>query len=147
MDSGWPRWMKAVVDTNVVAYHLLGTPGFAEEAGRFLRRAGELVAPAVWEAQFANVVWMAARAGRLSETEALRKLRLAARLGIRSVASRTLWQGGVVRALRSGVGVYDTLFAELADRENAPLATFDQRLLVAYPLLAKRPGDIRHSRR
>jgi predicted nucleic acid-binding protein len=28
-----------------------------------------------------------------------------------------------------GVAVYDTLFVELAEREQAPLVTFDRRLL------------------
>ena len=43
--------MRAVVDTNVVAYFLLGTEPFVDEARRF------------WEAELANVVWMAIRSG------------------------------------------------------------------------------------
>ena len=66
--------MRAVVDTNVVAYYLLGTPPFAAEARGFWRRAGETLAPALWEAEFANVVWMAVRSHVLTADEGSRRL-------------------------------------------------------------------------
>jgi predicted nucleic acid-binding protein len=37
--------------------------------------------------------------------------------------------------------VYDSLFFELAERENAPLVTYDQRLLKAWPAIACRPSE------
>jgi predicted nucleic acid-binding protein len=40
------------------------------------------------------------------------------------------------------VAVYDTLFIELADRERLTLATFDRKLIQAFPALAKRPREI-----
>ena len=138
--------MKAVIDTNVIAYYLLGTPEFAEEAREFWHGSSELLAPALWEAELANVAWMAVRSGGLTDVEASLKLRFAARLGIHSVAMRTLWQGALIRALESNVAVYDTLFVELADREQVPLVTFDQKLLDAYPAVAKRPRDLLISR-
>jgi predicted nucleic acid-binding protein len=46
------------------------------------------------------------------------------------------------RALESGVAAYDTLFIELADREQRPLATFDKKLLTTYPDIVKRPKDL-----
>ena len=134
--------MKVVVDTNVVAYHLLGTPRFAAEAAAFMGAAEEILAPALWEAELANVVWMAVRAGVLAPKEAPAKLALATRLGLRSVPVRTLWHGALVRSLQSGVTVYDTLFVELADRERITLATFDRKLIQAFPALAKRPREI-----
>jgi predicted nucleic acid-binding protein len=134
--------MNAVVDTNVVAYYLIGERGFAEESRAFWRSAGDLLAPASWEAELANVVWMAARTGGVDEAEGRVKLELAARLGIHSVAVRALWQGALARAVASDVPVYDTLFVELADREQVPLVTFDRRLLRVYPTVAKRPKDV-----
>jgi predicted nucleic acid-binding protein len=134
--------VKTVVDTNVVAYFLLGTPKFAAEAREFWHHADELLAPALWEAEIANVVWMAARAKVIGEQAASAKLGLAARLGVQSVNNRTLWHGALARSLSSGVAVYDTLFVELADREGAPLATFDERVLKAYPKIAKRPREL-----
>lgn len=135
--------MKAVVDTNVVAYFLLGTPKFETETRDFWTHADELVAPGLWEAEIANVVWMAARAKVLTPEAATAKLALAARLGIQSVNNRILWHGALTRSLSSGVAVYDTLFVELAERERIPLATFDEKVLKAYPKIARRPRDLR----
>ena len=134
--------MRVVVDTNVVAYHLLGTPRFAAEAVALLGAAEEILAPALWEAEVANVIWMGVRAGVLPPQEAPAKLAFAVGLGVRSIPIRTLWHGASVRSLQSGVAVYDTLFVELADREQLTLATFDQKLIHAFPALAKRPREL-----
>jgi predicted nucleic acid-binding protein len=134
--------VRAVVDTNVIAYYLLGTTGFESEAGAFWQRAEEPLAPALWEAELTNVIWMAARSRILAPEAAPAKLDYAGQLGIHSIASRTLWRGALRRALESGVPAYDTLFIELADRESIPLATFDARLLRAFPQIARRPKDL-----
>lgn len=134
--------MRAVVDTNVVAYYLLGTPEFASEARQFWEKVREPLAPALWEAELANVVWMAIRMGALQDVEGAAKLHLARRLGIRTVATRSLWHGALLRAVQSDVAVYDTLFVELAEREHAPLVTFDQRLLKSWPDVARRPAAV-----
>ena len=47
--------MKAVVDTNVVAYFVLGTDHFVAEARGFMAALDEAWAPALWEAELANV--------------------------------------------------------------------------------------------
>jgi len=135
--------MRVVVDTNVLAYHLLGTPRFAAEAEEFLGSADEILAPTLWEAELANVIWMAVRTGVLATQEAPAKLSFAVRLGVQSIPTRTLWQGALMRSLRSGVAVYDTLFVELADRERLPLVTFDRKLMQAFPAVARRPREIR----
>ena len=38
------------------------------------------------------------------------------------------------------MAVYDTLFVELAVREQVPLATFDGGVLKAFPSIAVSPG-------
>lgn len=134
--------MRAVVDTNVVAYYLLGNPHFEGEARAFWAELREPLAPALWEAEFANVVWMSVRKGVIPPTEGPLKLRLARRLGIQTVATRALWNGALLRSLRSGIAVYDTLFVELAEREDAPLVTFDQQILKTWPKVARRPTDL-----
>jgi predicted nucleic acid-binding protein len=131
--------MKAVVDTNVVAYFLLGTEEFVEEARRFWRSVKEPIAPTLWEAELANVVWMAVRAKVLPAEEAPKRLTLAAALGIESVSTKSLWHGALTRAVGSGVAVYDTLFVELASREHVLLATFDEKILKSFPDFARRP--------
>jgi predicted nucleic acid-binding protein len=134
--------VKAVVDTNVVAYYLLGTEPFVEEVRQFWRTLEEASAPTHWEAELANAVWMAVRMGVLPAEEGHRKLDMAARLGIESVAPRSLWQPALTRALSSGAAVYDTLFVELAVRRSLPLATFDRNVLEKFPEIAHRPGSL-----
>jgi len=134
--------MKAVVDTNVVAYFLLGTEAFVDEARSCFEAVSNPVAPAHWEAELTNVVWMAIRAGVLPADEGLTRLGLARRLGIESVATTTLCQGALLRAVRARVPVYDTLFVELAARIACPLVTFDKAILRAFPDVARRPREL-----
>lgn len=134
--------MKAVVDTNVVAYYLLGTEPFLEEVRQFWRIVQEAVAPVHWEAELANAIWMAVRTGVLPAEEGHQKLDLAARLGIHSIPSRPLWQPALTRALNSGAAVYDTLFVELAVQRRLPLVTFDRNVLKKFPEIAHRPGAV-----
>jgi predicted nucleic acid-binding protein len=134
--------VNAVVDTNVIAYFLLGTERFADEARDFMTGLEEAWAPAVWEAELANALWMAARHGVLSLDEAAKRLTLADGLGIHTMPTRTLWQGALVRAHQANVAIYDTLFVELAVREQLPLATFDARVLRAFPQIARRPQHL-----
>ena len=134
--------MNAVVDTNVVAYFVLGTDRFVEEARGFITALDEAWAPALWEAELANALWMATRHNILSLEEAANRLTLADGLSIHAVPNRTLWQAALVRAHQSKVAVYDTLFVELAVREQLPLATFDAALLKAFPDIAVRPAVV-----
>ena len=141
MDRRWSP-VKAVVDTNVVAYLMLGTDRFVDEARSFMAALDEAWAPALWEAELANAIWMAVRHRVLALDEAATRLTLADGLGIHSVPNRTLWQGALVRAHEASVAVYDTLFVELAVREQVPLATFDAGVLKAFPSIAVRPGRL-----
>lgn len=134
--------MKAVVDTNVVAYVLLGVEQFAGEARDGLKAVSPALAPVHWEAEPANVVWMAMRTGVLPREEGPARLNPARRLGVESVVTNTLCQGALLRSAASGVPVYDTLFVELAIRERRPLATFDKAVLKAFPEVAVRPGRL-----
>jgi len=134
--------LRAVVDTNVIAYHLLGTEKFQRECGDFWRAVTGPIAPASWEAELANVVWMAARAGVISAEESLRRLDLATALGVQSVSVAGLWHAAVARACSSGIAAYDTLFVELADREKLPFVTYDAAVLKAFPSIACRPATL-----
>ena len=141
VDRSWTQ-VKAIVDTNVVAYYLLGTEPFLEEARHFWRTVEEVSAPSHWEAELANAVWMAVRMGVLPPEEGHQKLDLAGRLGIQSVPNQPLWQPALTRSLDSGVAVYDTLFVELARHRSLPLATFDRNVLKKFPEVAHRPGAL-----
>ncbi|MEZ5354253.1 MAG: type II toxin-antitoxin system VapC family toxin [Bryobacteraceae bacterium] len=134
--------MKAIVDTNVVAYHLLGVEQFAGVASVALRAISNPIAPAHWEAELASVVWMAVRTGAFSHDEGQVRLRLARRLGIESASISPLGPGALIRSVQSGVAVYDTLFVELAVRERCPLITFDGGVLRAFPDIAVSPRTL-----
>jgi predicted nucleic acid-binding protein len=134
--------VKAVVDTNVVVYYLLGTEPFVEEVRQFWRTVEEPCAPSHWEAELATAVWMAVRMGVLPAEEGHQKLDLAARLGIESVPNRSLWQPALTRALTSGAAVQDTLFVQLAAQRSLPLATFDKNVLQTFPEIAHRPRSL-----
>jgi len=131
--------MTTIVDTNVVAYYLLGTEPYVDEVRQFWRAVDETWAPVHWEAELANAIWMAVRSGALPRDEGHQKLDMASRLGIHPVPIRPLWQPALTRALDSGVAVYDTLFVELAAQRDLKLATFDTELLKKFPEIARRP--------
>ena len=134
--------MITIVDTNVVAYYLLGTEPFVDEVQQFWRAVDETWAPVHWEAELANTIWMAVRTGALQRDEGHQKLDMASRLRIQAVPIRSLWQPALTRALDSGVAVYDTLFVELAAQRDLKLATFDAELLKRFPAIAKRPRSL-----
>lgn len=134
--------MKVVVDTNVVAYLLLGSESFVEEAQACFAAVSQPIAPAHWEVELTNVVWMAVRSGILPPEEGPVRLSLAKRLGVESVPTATLCQGALLRSVTSGIAVYDTLFVELATRTGYPLVTFDKALIKAFPAIARRPRDL-----
>ena len=144
MDGGGAA-VKAVVDTNVIAYLLLGAEGFVEEARACFNTVSDPIAPAHWEAELTNVVWMAVRTGILPPEEGPVRLSLARRLGVESVATGTLCQGALLRSVDSGIAVYDTLFVELAARTGCPLLTFDKAVIKAFPDIAIRPRDLPES--
>ena len=133
--------MKAVVDTNVIAYYLLHSPEHEAETREFWSALREPLAPALWEAELSNVIWMSVRSGILAVGEGPKKLELARRLGIHTVPTRPLWHGALLRAIQTGIAVYDTLFVELAEREGVSLVTFDRRLLQTLPGVACRPSE------
>jgi predicted nucleic acid-binding protein len=131
--------VTGVVDTNVVAYYLLGIDPFVDEVREFWRAVDGTWAPAHWEAELANAIWMAVRTGTVRREEGHQKLDMASRLGVQAVPIRSLWQPALTRALDSGVAVYDTLFVELAAQRDLKLATFDTELLKKFPEIAQRP--------
>jgi predicted nucleic acid-binding protein len=134
--------MNAVVDTNVVAYYLLGTEPFARETHDFWTTVVQPLAPAHWQAELVSVLWMAVRSGAIPADEGHRRLDFASRLRIRSQPIGPLWQAALSLGLNSGVSPYDTLFVALAQNHRLPLATFDKQVLKAFPTVAARPKDV-----
>jgi predicted nucleic acid-binding protein len=131
--------MNAVLDTNVVAYYLLGAEPFAAEAARLRRAVRRALAPAHWAAGVANPIRRAVR-GALVREEGHLRLDPAARLDIEPVALRELWQGALARSMATEVAVCDTLLVEPAACRRLPPVTFDDKVPRVFPDLACRPG-------
>jgi predicted nucleic acid-binding protein len=100
------------------------------------------LAPAHWEAELANVLWQAVRAGVLPAGEARSRLKLAFRLRIETVPTSAIAAAALVGSISTGITVYDTLFVELARGEQCPLLTFDQALLRKFPEIAASPESL-----
>lgn len=130
------------MDTNVIAYYLLGSEDFIEECREIWRSIERPVAPASWQPEFLNVLWLAVRKEALTESDALMKLQYARKLGIETRSVESLWEGALVRAINSGLSAYDKMFVELAVREEIPMLTFDSSILRTFPSIARRPRDL-----
>lgn len=130
-----------MIDTDVIAAALLGEPVTGAEAARVLAGPWRLAAPALWRAELANVVWKAARSGRIAPGMAGDVLDAAEALPIETVEIGTLWRGALGRALQAGHPAYDALFVELAARLGTRVVSYDSPLRKAFPALAIRPAD------
>jgi predicted nucleic acid-binding protein len=124
-----------VVDTNVIAGLLLPSTE-SDAVGRLFRRDPRWLAPPLWRSEFRSVLVKQARAGML-DAGALPQL---AQQAERLVLERPVATGDVLAAaLATGCSPYDCEFAVLARGLGLPLATFDRRLLAAFPGLAVAP--------
>ncbi|HVE87218.1 MAG TPA: type II toxin-antitoxin system VapC family toxin [Myxococcales bacterium] len=130
------------MDTDVIAAALLGEPETGTEAARLLAGRWELFAPAHWKAELCNVLWKAARLGRITPESIDGILSLAEALPITSVDVAELWRAAVARALGAGHPAYDVLFVELAVRLGTSVASYDRQLQGRFRSHVKRPEDL-----
>jgi hypothetical protein len=77
--------VRAVIDTNVIAYLLFGEKNVAEESASLVEVCDELLAPTSWKAELLNTVWLAVREGMLPEQDGIDSLAAAELLDILSV--------------------------------------------------------------
>ncbi len=123
-----------VVDTNVVAYLLLGgekTPG----ARLAFRKDPVWAAPLLWRSEFRNVLAAYLRRGRLSLVDALEVVREAEAL-FRGF-EYSVESGHILKlASESACSAYDCEFVALAQQLNVPLVTSDAEILKEYPQTA-----------
>jgi predicted nucleic acid-binding protein len=98
--------------------------GFAAEA---LASAGDtpLLAPGLLRWEITNVLRTKVVRTLISESDAERRLRSFAALGIAEPDTEISPAGLLLFALESGLSAYDAAYVELARREGASLATLD----------------------
>jgi len=123
-----------VVDTNVVAYLLLGgekTPG----ARLAFRKDPVWAAPILWRSEFRNVLAAYLRRAALSLSDAIEVMREAETL-FRG-AEYSVDSGQVLKLVsESGCSAYDCEFVALAQQLGASLLTSDAEILKEFPQTA-----------
>jgi len=89
------------------------------------------IAPALWELAVSNVLLLAERRGRLTESQSARFVALLAQLPI-LVDTASVDMGSVLAVgRRHQLTAYDSAYLVLAQREGLPLATSDEKLQAA----------------
>ena len=131
---------RIVVDASVVFGWILGEPGLFERARPVLLalKTARMLVPAIWQAEVANVLLVKERQKRLDEAAVKKCLRLLEELSfeVDNAAATATFDRVMPLARRNQLSAYDGIYLELAARENASLATFDEALRAA----AKREG-------
>lgn len=130
-----------VVDTNVVAYHLLRTDPFVEEVQRLAERVPIWIAPPLLRSELRNVLALQHREHDLPIPEAKRLLTQADAL-----FENALLEVDAASILdlvgRCSLSAYDCEYVALAQRETCALATYDSNILDDFPTVAEEPSVI-----
>ena len=126
-----------IVDTNVIAYAVLGPEELREQAWQALAEVDSVVVPDLFFAEYGNVVWQWARRLAPGVAELLGALDHAEALVERVVPSEGLWRAAVSLALRHDHAVYDAVFVAAAERLGTKVLTFDRALLASFPDLTR----------
>ncbi|MDR2670088.1 MAG: type II toxin-antitoxin system VapC family toxin [Desulfovibrio sp.] len=121
-----------IIDTMVMAYALLGVPGYGEESLAALRKADALYAPASVQAELLNVVWQYGKRG-VTRQRAAAVYDDAFRLWGKLIPVERLWPEALYLSFSSGHSPYDTLFVAAALMYHTSVITYDQKLLTLFP--------------
>jgi predicted nucleic acid-binding protein len=121
-----------VIDASVaMAWCFEDEATHATEAMLDRLRTDQVVVPAIWPLEVANVLLVAERRDRLNEAQASRFLELLAQLPINVDTSPTDMAGIVAIGRRHTLSSYDASYLLLSERLGATLATLDKALAKA----------------
>jgi len=128
-----------VVDTNVLAY--LWLPGERTKAAeRLLKKDSDWNAPILWRSEFRSVLAGCLRRGDVSLETALQIVE-GAEGQMRGREFSVPSPQVLARVQESECSAYDCEFIVLADELGAPLITSDEKVLKAFPALARPLGS------
>lgn len=132
--------MKYVVDSNVAIKWVLNELDSAKALAirdDFVNRIHELLAPDVFPIEVAHALSRAERRGILLPLQGAAGLTKVLNTLPQIHESLTLLPRAFEISSQLRIGVYDCLYLALAERENTPLITADQRLLAqkGYPMV------------
>lgn len=131
-----------VVDTNVVAWLIIGGPG-KEHAEALVRTDPVWIAPPIWRSEFRNVLVTAMRVNKLPLADAKTFMDDAeARMRLREHA--VLSEYVLELAALSRLSAYDCEFVALAVAAGVPLITADRRIVTAFPETARLLSEYAH---
>ena len=125
---------RFVLDASVAAKWCLPSINepLADEALRLLdlarRGTLDLLVPDLFWVEMGNILWKAARVGRISASAANAGLAFIEDLGISTAATAGLVRDAMDLALSYDRTVYDSLYVILAVHRGADLVTADERL-------------------
>ena len=119
--------MRVVVDTNIIAYYLLGVEPYNVEIADLLNRDIELIASESWKPEIMNVLWLAIKNEAITLEQGFERLSLAGALINESIPIDSLWNEAIVLAVNTDHSPYDTVSIALAEREKVKMLTFDNK--------------------
>jgi predicted nucleic acid-binding protein len=122
--------MSLIVDASVAVKWFSEESGSAE-AEALLASGEELLAPALVLAEIGNALWKKARRSLLEPRQAISGTNEAPGYFDQLIAPEELATRSIEIALAVQHPIYDCFYIALAQRENAPLITADERQLAA----------------
>lgn len=121
--------MTLVVDASVAAKWVLDQEGSSRATA--LRGEERLIAPSLIAAEIGSAIWKAVRRHEVSHADATEALSAALRPFDALIAVDELHLRALALATSFNHPVYDCFYLALAEREDAPLITADERQLAA----------------
>lgn len=116
-----------VVDASVAIKWVIEEPGTADALA--IRAAGRLVAPDLWIAECANILWKKVRRGEISAEQARTAAELLESAGVEVIAGEPLLSRVVQLATTLDHPAYDCIYLALAVDNGWTMITADDRLL------------------
>ena len=117
---------RAVVDASVAHKWVLWE---ADSARANRLHEARLLAPELLDAECANILWRKARQKAIAPEDAVAGVARLAAMPIARTAHRLIVERALAIAFELDHPTYDCLYLALAQQEDAPLVTADQRLL------------------
>lgn len=130
--------MAVVVDASVALKWVLDEAG--SPAARRLAATEALAAPDLMFVECANVLWVKARRGVMSEADASIALQLIEAVPIRTVSARSHVRAAQAIAFELRQSAYDSLYLAIAIAERVVFATADEafvRAASAHPVYGR----------
>ncbi len=123
--------MKLVVDASVALKWVIAETG-SETAAAL--RDDELIAPSLWLAEAANILWRRVRLREIATDHAIRLMSELAGAPVASLPIDRYVEAALKIAMETGHPVYDCLYAAVALAHDTHVVTADRRFAAAAAL-------------